>query len=231
MAAAATGAKMASSVAEPKWDTWTRSEIMAVRGYDASPGSAAPVGRTMTVDSLEVANGDPPPNGKPSAVTIPVATNATAASSKGSVAVPITEALPEGAHATVGFSTAERACSECGVPLPAQSRPEWVVCSQRCRQRRHDRMRKSRRPQVKALPLAAVPAPPEVDPTLHHWCLAAMRPACWRQSCASARCYRQDGKPRYFQGASPCPGALASAPTRNPFSNRAGGSPPAAAPG
>ncbi len=151
---------MSGSVAAPKWDTWTRSEIMAVRGYDASLASGAPVGRTMTVDSLEVANGAPPPNGEPSAVTVPVATNATPVSSKGSVAVPITEALPKEAHATVGFSTAERACSECGLPLPAQSRPERVVCSQRCRQRRHDRMRKSRmRPPVKALPLAAVPVP------------------------------------------------------------------------
>ena len=41
------------NVATPKWDTWTRSEIMAVRGYDASLASGAPVGRTMTVDSLE----------------------------------------------------------------------------------------------------------------------------------------------------------------------------------
>ena len=37
-----------------RWDTWTRSEIMAVRGYDASPASAAPVGRTTTVGSLQV---------------------------------------------------------------------------------------------------------------------------------------------------------------------------------
>ena len=107
---------MSGSVAAPKWDTWTRSEIMAVRGYDASLASGAPVGRTMTVDSLEVANGAPPPNGEPSAVTVPVATNATPVSSKGSVAVPITEALPKEPTRPWASVPYGRACSECGPP-------------------------------------------------------------------------------------------------------------------
>ena len=147
-----------------KWDTWTRSEIMAVRGYPVGEASsaalAAPVAVSAmtTVDSLEVGNG--PTDSKPSAVTIRVATNGTAELPNGPVALATPEALPEPVEETAGLATGDRSCSECGGPLPAQSRPERIVCSQRCRQRRHDRLRKSRaRPPAEELPLAAVPAP------------------------------------------------------------------------
>jgi hypothetical protein len=131
------------SVAE-RWDTWTRDEILAIRGYAASPASAAPIGCSgLTTDDSEATNGAGPPNGKPSAVTPLVATDGTAASPIGPAALTTPEALPKAINGPVGLRTAARACSECGGPLPVQSRPERVVCSPRCRQRRHDRLRKS----------------------------------------------------------------------------------------
>jgi hypothetical protein len=58
-------ATMTGSVAAPKWDTWTRSEILAVRGYETSPATAAVACSSMaTAHRLEAAtvttNGNPP---------------------------------------------------------------------------------------------------------------------------------------------------------------------------
>ena len=160
---------MSGSVAASKWDTWTRSEIMAVRGYPSSqaisPVLVTQAGPAMvTAVSLEATNGTAPPGTKPSVVTTPVATNGTSELLNGSVALATPEALPEDAEETTGLSTGDRSCIECGEPLPEASRLSRVVCSQRCRQRRHDRMRKPRvRPTAKALPLATVPAPPKAE--------------------------------------------------------------------
>ena len=153
---------MTGSVTAPKWDTWTRDEILAIRGYPScqasSPALATPEAcPPVTTDAnLEASNGVLPPNSKPSVLTIAVATD-TSQLPNGPVPLGTPEALPEPVEETVGLATGDRSCSECGLPPPAQSWPERVVCSQGCRQVRHDRLRKSRRPRVEVPALAAVP--------------------------------------------------------------------------
>ena len=51
-----------SSVAERKWDTWTRDEILAIRGYpvgselSSAPAAAGIGGLAMHDDGLEASN-------------------------------------------------------------------------------------------------------------------------------------------------------------------------------
>jgi hypothetical protein len=151
---------MGSSVGEC-WDTWTRTELLAARGYSAGPesppalaASVAPPG--MTTDSnLELANGTAPASSELSARATPVATNGTEAS----LSAPGTS--PEAAEETAGSSAGDRTCSECGAPLPVEYRPERVICSPPCRQRRHDQLRRSRvRSQMKKLESSTVDASP-----------------------------------------------------------------------
>ena len=142
---------------------------MAARRYEVSPGPAALVTRSdMTAkDNLEVSNGRASPNG-PAALSNP-------------------EALPDAAEGAASPSTGGRACSECGEPLPAESRRERVVCSPRCRQLRHDRLRKSKvRPQVEQPRLATGPAPPAVEPPVRprRPCSVATSQACLTRWCA-----------------------------------------------
>lgn len=44
-----------------------------------------------------------------------------------------------------------RSCSECGGPVPAQSRAERATCSPRCAQLRHNWLRNSRKPTTEVL--------------------------------------------------------------------------------
>ncbi len=93
---------MVNSVAE-RWDTWTRSEIMAVRGYGASSSSAVPVGRSgMTTDDKLEVNGS---QSVPSALSNP---EAVAGATNGSASLPGPRVLP-----------ARRRCQRRLAPPPA----------------------------------------------------------------------------------------------------------------
>jgi hypothetical protein len=139
-----------------RWDTWTRSELLAIRGYPlGSENSPAPVGLHMggsavqVDDSLEAGNGSEMiSQGRPQGLEAP-------------------EGLPEANGIKPSTTALEvplgRSCSECGGSVPAGSHPGRATCSPPCAQRRHDRLRKSREAlRVKVLPpggQAAFPGP------------------------------------------------------------------------
>ena len=130
-------------VAEHKWDTMTRTEVLVARGYDAETiagngkhveASPAPtdldVGHMATEadEGLEATNGSDVSRSETAALSnLEVLAEAT----NGAMALPV---------------RTDRSCSECRGPLPAPhpSGAERVTCSPRCAQLRHNRLRKAR---------------------------------------------------------------------------------------
>jgi hypothetical protein len=144
-----------SSVVERKWDTWTRDEILAIRGYSAISQTAddglSPPDSSITLPaSTGLGLGQLAVEGEEAArsflaVDALEATNGSVAPLSGPVDLSTTKEPPEVINAPHNaLQPMERFCSECGGTLPAQSRPDRTTCSPRCAQRRHDRLRKSR---------------------------------------------------------------------------------------
>ena len=189
-------------VAEHKWDTMTRTEVLIARGYDAETiagngrhveASPAPTGAYVgrlpvdTGEGLEAANGSEISQSGPEALSSP-------------------EVSPEAAEAAAGppkilsrtlDGQTGRSCSECNGPLPAPhpGGTERLTCSPRCAQLRHNRLRHNRlrnpkeSPEMKALRLATVPTEVEAETAsaldLHTGCVdqnLRFPSTCWEQS-------------------------------------------------
>ncbi len=156
---------------EERFDTWTRSELLAARGYDipskASPAPATNGSATSRsgTSALTISEARPEsPNGSASHTTeepgaaagapVPVAVHGSEISQSGLEALSSPEVLPEATEATNGVAKSHtalqgqtgRSCSECAGALPAShhSGAERLTCSPRCAQRRHNRLRHNR---------------------------------------------------------------------------------------